>query len=57
MKIEVRQDPAKMRASDIPLIEPDVSLIRQDTGWTAEISMEQTIEDTLNYWRNNLPEE
>ena len=57
MKIEVRQAPAKMRASDIPLIEPDVSLIRQDTGWTAEISMEQTIEDTLNYWRNNLPEE
>ncbi len=52
--IEVTQDPARMRASDIPLIEPDVSRIAADTGWSAEISMEQTIEDTLNYWRKKL---
>lgn len=53
-EIEVKQDPARMRASDIPLIEPDVSRIYGDTGWKAEISMEKTIEDTLNYWRNNV---
>ncbi len=53
-EIEVKQDPARMRASDIPLIEPDVSRIYGDTGWKAEISMEKTIEDTLNYWRNIL---
>lgn len=52
--ITVSQDPARMRASDIPLIEPDVSLINADTGWRAEISMEQTVKDTLDYWRNNL---
>lgn len=52
-KIEVRQDPGRMRASDIPIIEPDVSLINADTGWSAEISMEQTIHDTLEYWRKN----
>lgn len=52
--IEVKQDPARMRASDIPIIEPDVSKIFADTGWKAEISMEQTIKDTLDYWRNNL---
>ncbi|MBQ9895038.1 MAG: GDP-mannose 4,6-dehydratase [Ruminococcus sp.] len=52
--IEVKQDPARMRASDIPIIEPDVSKILADTGWKAEISMEQTIKDTLDYWRNNL---
>ena len=54
LPIEVRQDPARMRASDIPMIEPDVSRIFADTGWRAEISMEQTIEDTLNYWREKL---
>lgn len=54
LPIEVRKDPSKMRASDIPLIEPDVSGIAGDTGWKAEISMEQTIEDTLNYWRANV---
>ncbi len=53
-EIEVQQDPARMRASDIPVIEPDVSRISGDTGWKAEISMEKTIEDTLNYWRNTL---
>lgn len=52
--IKVKTDPARMRASDIPLIEPDVSRIAEDTGWNAVISMEQTIEDTLNYWRENL---
>ncbi len=49
--IRTERDPARMRASDIPLIEPDVSLIREDTGWQAEITMEQTIGDTLEYWR------
>lgn len=50
--IEVRQDPSRMRASDIPVIEPDVSRIFSDTGWKAEVSIEKTIEDTLDYWRN-----
>lgn len=49
--ITVKQDPARMRASDIPIIEPDVSRIAEDTGWKPEISMEQTISDTLSYWR------
>ena len=52
LPINVTQDPARMRASDIPVIEPDTSLIAGDTGWRAEISMEQTIADTLEYWRN-----
>ncbi|MDD7517361.1 GDP-mannose 4,6-dehydratase [Ruminococcus flavefaciens] len=54
LPIEVKQDPKRMRASDIPLIEPDVSHILSDTGWSAEISMEQTIKDTLDYWRKNI---
>lgn len=56
LPIEVKQDPAKMRASDIPLIEPDISRLHGDTGWTADISMEQTIADTLEYWRKNIKE-
>ena len=52
--ITVKQDPARMRASDIPLIEPDVSRIFEDTGWRAEISMEKTIRDTLDWWRIRL---
>lgn len=50
--IKIKQDPARMRASDIPIIEPDVSRIFADTGWKAEISIERTVEDTLDFWRN-----
>lgn len=53
-EISVTNDPARMRASDTPLIEPDVSLVHGDTGWKAEITMEQTIRDTLDYWRGIL---
>lgn len=52
--ITVKKDPARMRASDIPIIEPDTSRIFGDTGWKAEISMEETIKDTLDWWRNSL---
>jgi len=50
-------DPERLRASDIPIIEPDVSEILKDTGWTAEISVEQTVSDTLDYWRKKLKRE
>ncbi|MCQ2491253.1 MAG: GDP-mannose 4,6-dehydratase [Ruminococcus sp.] len=53
-EISVTNDPARMRASDTPLIEPDVSLVHGDTGWKAEITMEQTSRDTLDYWRGIL---
>lgn len=53
-EISVSRDASRMRASDIPIIEPDVTKIFSDTGWRAEISMEQTILETLGYWRNNI---
>ena len=55
--ITVQRDPKRMRASDIPLIEPDVSKIYADTGWKAEISVEDTIKDTLDYWRARIRSE
>ncbi len=50
-KITVERDEKRMRAADILIIEPDITKIQTDTGWKAEITVEQTIEDTLNYWR------
>jgi GDP-4-dehydro-6-deoxy-D-mannose reductase len=51
VEIAVERDAKRMRASDIPIIEADTTKIHGDTGWKAEIALEQTIEDTLNYWR------
>ena len=50
-QITVIRDEKRLRAADIPLIEPDVSLILADTGWKAQITLEETIRDTLNWWR------
>lgn len=51
VEIAVERDAKRMRASDIPIIEADTTKIHGDTGWITEIALEQTIEDTLNYWR------
>lgn len=45
------QDPAKMRPSDIADIYGNNSKINKDTGWKPEIKLEQTLVDTLEYWR------
>lgn len=55
--ITVVRDEKRMRAADIPLIEPDVSKIFADTGWRAEISVEDTVRDTLGYWRTKIRSE
>lgn len=50
-QIEVRVDPAKLRPVDVPIIEPDISKIHACTGWQPEISLDTTLEETLQYWR------
>ena len=53
-EIKVSIDPNRLRPSDVPIIEADISKITSDTGWVPEIPVEKTIEDTLNYWRNTI---
>lgn len=50
-KITVRQDPARMRPSDVEILLCDSTKFREATGWKPEISFEQTIHDLLEYWR------
>lgn len=52
--IEVKQDPAKMRPSDVMVLLGDCSKFREKTGWKPEIPFEKTLEDTLNYWRERV---
>ncbi len=49
--IPVEQDPARMRASDIPRAVGDASTIRAVTGWTPEIGLDQTLHDVLEAMR------
>jgi GDP-4-dehydro-6-deoxy-D-mannose reductase len=50
-KITVEQDPARMRPSDTPVIEADVSKLKACTGWTAEVLLEETLRSVLEEWR------
>lgn len=53
-KIRVETDPNKIRPVDVPIIEADISKLNGLTGWKPEIPIEQTIRETLDYWRENI---
>jgi GDP-4-dehydro-6-deoxy-D-mannose reductase len=49
--VNVRQDPARLRPSDNPVVLGDPSRILADTGWRPEISIDTTLADLLAWWR------
>ncbi|MEO5952951.1 MAG: GDP-mannose 4,6-dehydratase [Chloroflexia bacterium] len=51
VKVVVRQDPARMRPSDIPNMLCDPTKFHAQTGWQTEIPINQTLTDILDYWR------
>jgi GDP-4-dehydro-6-deoxy-D-mannose reductase len=51
VSIEVRQDPGRMRPSDVPEVICDATRIGEHTGWRTTISFEQSLQDILEYWR------
>lgn len=52
--IEVKVDPNKIRPVDVPVIEADITKINMETGWKPLIPLRQTIEEILNYWREQI---
>lgn len=55
-EIRIETDPNKIRPVDVPIIEADISKLSALTGWKPEIPLEQTIRETLDYWRAELQE-
>jgi len=51
---EIRVDPERLRPSDVEVLVGDSSKFRADTGWEPRIPLEQTLADTLDYWRRRL---
>jgi len=44
-------DPNLLRPTDEPIIWADCTKLKQATGWEPAISLDQTIDDMLSYWR------
>jgi GDP-4-dehydro-6-deoxy-D-mannose reductase len=52
--IQVEQDPQRSRPSDTPVTLCDYSKFRKQTAWEPQIVFEQTLHDTLEYWREKV---
>jgi len=49
--IGVKVDPARLRPSDVMILEGDPSKVFKATGWKVEIPFERTLTELLDYWR------
>ena len=52
VEMNVEVDQARMRPSDVPILLGDSSKFRAATGWEPKISLEQTLSDLLDWWRD-----
>ena len=53
-KIEVIVDESKFRPVDVPVVEANISKARKDFSYKPTISLESTLKETLDYWRDNV---
>ena len=54
VEIAVEKDPERLRPSDIPVIEADIQKLQKTIEWRPEIELNQTLLETLDYWRGDL---
>ncbi len=54
VKIELKQDPERMRPSDLLVLLGDCTKFKEATGWEPEHSMKDTLKEILEYWREKL---
>ena len=52
--VQVETDPALLRPADAPVLQADPRAFQRQTGWRAKIPLEQTLRDTLDYWRERV---
>lgn len=53
-EISIEVDQSLLRPADVTLQIPDITKFQKETGWQPEIPFDQTLQDTLNYWRKNV---
>lgn len=51
-EVKIETDPSLLRPTDSREIVCDYSKFKNLTGWTPQIPIEKTLQDTLDYWRN-----
>jgi GDP-4-dehydro-6-deoxy-D-mannose reductase len=54
LEVKVEQDPARMRPSDVMVLEGSFDKIRNEIGWGPTIPFQQTMEDLYRYWMERV---
>lgn len=52
VNVEVRKEAKLLRAHETVAIRADASKLRKLTGWSPRYTLDQTLSDTLEYWRS-----
>lgn len=52
--VVICQDPARMRPSDLPVMQSDSSKLIRHTGWVPSMTFEYSLRDTLQSWRDSI---
>lgn len=52
--VTVVPEATRMRAINVPRLVADCGKLRAQTGWRAEISLEESLADVLDYWREQV---
>jgi GDP-4-dehydro-6-deoxy-D-mannose reductase len=52
--ISVEHDRSRFRPSDVTSVQGDATRIRTELGWAPQIAVEQTLQDTLDWWRGEV---
>jgi GDP-4-dehydro-6-deoxy-D-mannose reductase len=51
VEIEIREDPERLRASEVPIFQGDHTRFTEATGWEPEFLIDETLKTILDYWR------
>jgi len=54
VKIRVERDEERSRPVDVPVVYGSAEKFHRQTGWEPQIPFEQTLRDTLEYWRGQV---
>jgi len=54
LKLDIRQDPRKMRPLEVPSIIGSAEKAARETGWHPGIPFDQTLRDLLDWWRARI---
>ncbi len=55
-KVEIRQDPLRMRGPEVPELYGSIEKVSKVCGWRPEIPLRRSLEDTYRHWFASLSE-